>query len=428
MVGIFRLRFSGRLERDGFEAALANAVQRHPLLRATVDRKRGKRPTWIDHPDWRPEVQWQAETNECGFPSIRHIDLTQEPGTRVWVANRGDDHDVVIQAHHCCGDALGMAKMIEDLLIGYAMNQASTEGELAMPTLEPQRLIQRGVPDLTTWDSLEMERIQAMELLGARQFFIHSPVPLSGSMGSVDEASPPPTFPNPHIHSFGPSDTRRLIGAAKSLGVSVNDLLARDLFLAVGIWREKRNLGSDRDWLRFSIPVNLRTSADENMPMANSISMVFLDRQPSSFSNPSRLLKSIHKQMQKIKSLQLQYTFLLSLELSRLAPGGMSGATAANNCLSTSCLSNLGPVLTHTALPSNDGRIVSGNVVLEAVDFVIPLRPHLHAAFCVYTYAGRLCVLMHCDPRVMSDRHFRDLLDTYTHQIRRTIDAGSPLP
>ncbi len=66
-----------------------------------------------------------------------------------------------------------------------------------------------------------------------------------------------------------------------------------------------------------------------------------------------RLLKSVHKQMQKIKSLQLQYTFLLSLELSRLAPDGLSGATAADKCLSTSCLSNLGPVLKHTALPDD---------------------------------------------------------------------------
>jgi hypothetical protein len=161
--------------------------------------------------------------------------------------------------------------------------------------------------------------------------------------------------------------------------------------------------------------------------MANSVSMVFLDRQPSSFSDPGRLLISIHEQMQKIKRLQLQYTFLLSLGLSRLAPGGLSRATAADKCLSTSCLSNLGPVLNRTPLPRNEKRIVAGNVVLEAVDFVIPLRPHLNAAFCVYTYAGRLRVLMHCDPRVAGERHFRDLLDTYAQQIRRTIDDENPL-
>ena len=64
MAGIFRLRLSGRLDRGAFEAALANAVQRHPLLRATVDRKRGKRPTW--KPSWRSILifMWKATIEE----------------------------------------------------------------------------------------------------------------------------------------------------------------------------------------------------------------------------------------------------------------------------------------------------------------------------------------------------------------------------
>lgn len=428
MAGVFRLRFLGRLDRGAFEAALANAVQRHPLLRTTVDLRRGKRPAWIDHPDWRPEVCWQAETNAYGFPSVRHIDLTREPATRVWVVDRDDGQDVVAQVHHCCADALGMTRVIEDLLIGYAMNQGSMEAELSLPTLEPQRLVRRGAPGLTTWKFLKMAHKQAVGLLGAREFLMHSPVPLAGPITAVDETLPPPTFPNPHSCWFDPSDTRRIIEAAKSQAVTVNDLLARDLFLAIGIWRKKRNLGGDRDWLRFSIPMNLRTSADDPMPMANSVSMVFLDRQPSSFSDPHRLLAGIHAQMQRIKRLQLQYTFLLSLEVSRLAPGGLARATAAGKCLSSSCLSNLGPVFGRTPLPRNEGRITAGNVILETVDFIIPLRPHLDAAFCIYTYAGRLCVSMQCDPRVARDECFRDLLDTYTQQIRRTIHQGNPRP
>ena len=73
------------------------------------------------------------------------------------------------------------------------------------------------------------------------------------------------------------------------------------------------------------------------------------------------------------------------------------------------------------------GRVerVSGNVVLESVDFVIPLRPQVNASFCVYTYAGRLRVLMHHDPRVIADKDGEDLLETYIGRIRRSIDEGS---
>jgi len=424
MAGVFRLRFSGHLDRGAFEAALANAVQRHPLLRATVDRTRRRRPRWVDHPDWRPEVQWQAKTNEYGYPPVAYIDLTEEPATRAWVVDRDDGHDVVLQAHHCCADALGMSTVLEDLLIGYAINQGNSQEELSLPKLDPRRLIGRGAPGLTAWKFLKMAHKQAMGLLGAWEFAKHAPVPLAGPIGDVDQASPPPTFPNPLTCDLEPAETKGLVKAAKSRQVTVNDLLARDLFLAIGSWRDNRNIGGDQDWLRFSIPMNLRTAADERMPMANSVSMVFLDRQPGSFSDHGRLLTSVHEQMEQIKRLQLRYAFIFYLAVSRLVPGGLSQSTAADKCQSTSCLSNLGPVFAHTPLPRDDGRIVSGNVVLENVDYVIPLRPHLHAAFCVYTYAGRLRVLMHCDPRAMPDEHSGKLLETYIRQIRRTINEG----
>ena len=427
MAGVFRLRFAGHLHRGAFEAALAVAVQRHPLLRATVDRTRKRRPRWIDHPDWCPEVQWQAETNRYGFPSATYIDLTQEPATRVWVVDRQDGHDVVLQSHHCCADAIGMSKVFEDLLIGYAMHQGNAGCEVSLRELHPQRLMHRGSPGLTAWKLLKMLHKQAVGLFGAREFAMRSPVPLASPIGHVDEASPPPTFPNPQTYNFDPSETQCLINAAKSQRVTVNDLLVRDLFLAIGTWRQNRNLGGERDWLRFSIPMNLRTVEDEQMSMANCVSMVFLDRQPCSFSDPDQLLKSIQEQMRLIRRLELQYTFVLSLALLRFMPGGLSRSTAVGKCQSTSCLSNLGPVLALTPLPRRDGRIVSGNAVLESVDYVIPLRPHLNAAFCVYTYAGRLRVLMHCDPRVIADEDSAALLETYTRQIRRTIDGGSRL-
>jgi hypothetical protein len=149
--------------------------------------------------------------------------------------------------------------------------------------------------------------------------------------------------------------------------------------------------------------------------------MVFFDRQPCSFSDPDGLLKGIHRQMGIIKRLQLQYTFILSLAVSRLLPGGLSRKARSEKCQSTSCLSNLGPVLDRTPLPRREGRIVSGDVVLEAVDYAIPLRPHLNAVFGVYTYAGRLRVLMHFDPRAMPKEQSEDLLETYIQRIRQTI-------
>ncbi len=90
MSGVFRLRFDGLLDREALEAAVNVVIGRHALLRAAVRRVRWERPTWIDHPDWRPAVEWRAETNSYGFPNTGYIDLTEAPGTQVWVTERPD--------------------------------------------------------------------------------------------------------------------------------------------------------------------------------------------------------------------------------------------------------------------------------------------------------------------------------------------------
>ena len=427
MTGVFRLRFSGFLDRAAFEAAVAEAVRRHPLLRATVQRTSRNRPTWVEHPDWHPAVQWRSETNPYSFPPAGYIDLTQEPGTRFWVVHRDDGDDVIAQVHHACADALGMTQVLEDLLIGYA-GEWEPEKQVPLPELDVRRLRERGAPGLTTWRFLRTAHQQAVGLLGAREFLLRRPTPLVPPMGAIDEALPPPLFPTPLVGQFDSAETGRILAAAKSRKVTVNDLLVRDLFLAVGTWRKKWHLGSDRDWLRFSIPINLRTAADAQMPMANSVSSVFLDRQGSDFSDADRLLDGIHEQMELIKRLRLQYTFILSLGVSRWLPGGIARGTQADRCPLTSWMSNLGNVFSQTPLPRRGDRVVAGNVVLESVDYVIPLRPHVHAAFCVYTYAGRLRILMHFDPRVIEQDKAQELLDTYLRQIRRTVEDGDQLP
>jgi len=414
---VFRARFSGFLDRGAFEATLADAVRRHPLLRATVDRTR-RRPAWIDHPDWQPEVCWQAKVHEHGFPQAGYIDLAQEPGTRIWVVDRDAGHDLIVQAHHCATDALGMSSVFDDLLIGYALKQGAPADVAALPELDERRLLDRGTPGVTTETFLKMVHKQAVGLLGVREFLLRRPVPLTGKMCRLDDPSAPPPFPAPRTHEFTPDETRQIVARAKSLSVTLNDLLVRDLFLVLGAWREENGYGAERDWLRMSIPVGLRTAAETQMPMANSVSMVFLDRRQTDLCDGQHLLDGIRRQMQRIKRNRLQYTFILSLALSRLTPGGLSNRAPDVRCRSTSCFSNLGIALGRTPLPREDGRIRSGNVVLDSVDYVIPLRPHLHAAFCVYTYAGRLRLLMHFDPRAIPAPQAENLLHRFVEQIR----------
>ena len=73
---------------------------------------------------------------------------------------------------------------------------------------------------------------------------------------------------------------------------SINDLLARDLFLAIDRWRRNANVSAGDDWLRMMIPMNMRRPSDALMPAADVVSTVFLDRRPRDFANPGSLLRA----------------------------------------------------------------------------------------------------------------------------------------
>jgi hypothetical protein len=267
-----------------------------------------------------------------------------------------------------------MSQVIEDLLVGYASNMGGGPAGASLRELDPTRLKRRGAPTLSLWKLLCIAHRQVMRLLGARQFLMRSPTPLMPIPPELRATSLPEDFPAPRTHEFAKEETANILAAARRLDVTVNDLLARDLFLAVAQWRQQNSFAHDNDWLRFSVPVNLRTQADERLSMANCMGMVFLDRRPRDLADPRQLLASIHEEMQLNKRWQLGLTFVLSADLLRRFPGALSWVARADKYAATCVFSNLGVVLGKTPLPRRDGRIVAGNVVLEGVDFVMPLR------------------------------------------------------
>ena len=84
-------------------------------------------------------------------------------------------------------------------------------------------------------------------------------------------------------------------------------------------------------------------------------------------------------------------------------------------------LSYLGRVLARTPLPRQDGRLVAGNVVLERVGGVPPVRPLTRAAIVVLEYAGEISISLRCDPHLFTPGDTRALLEIYVSQIRATI-------
>jgi hypothetical protein len=215
------------------------------------------------------------------------------------------------------------------------------------------------------------------------------------------------------------TQTAGLLSTARTLGVTLNDLLARELFLCLARWRQRYGRDGQRGWLRLCVPVSLRTAAQNGLPAANSVSMLFLDRRPRDMEAPERLLTSIHKEMQLLKRMHLGWTFVLSLGLCQWLPGGLPRRCRNPRCMSTAVFTNLGVLFARGPLVDAQGRVRLGDITLEHMDLLPPWRPLTCAAFTVWSYAGRLSFTLHYDPRVLAAREAGELLDQFVELNRK---------
>jgi NRPS condensation-like uncharacterized protein len=440
-----RLRFAGRFDRRALDAAMSAALARHPLLTAIARRSRRG---WIwEAADRLPAVQWLTCAPGESLPALEPLDVRVEPGFRVTACEGQGRTDLVMQVHHACCDGLATFAFAEDLLANYAAACGTAPGMTPRP-LERQLLRRRGRFGLTTGQFLSVLPKQLVGLLGARQFLMRRPEPLvpteaqrtgenlKSQIGNsnMPQGQPPSGYPASWTRQLDESQTAGLLTAARTLGVTLNDLLLHGLFLCLAKWRQRHALDRPGAWLRVCVPVSLRTAALDRLPAANAASMVFLDRRPHDTSDPDRLLASIHKEMQLIKRMQLGLTFVLCLGLRRWLPGfapaeggdalaksgGVSCKPRADRCFSTAILTNLGTLLGRCPLADERGRVRAGGAILEDMDLLPPLRPLTSAAFTAWSYAHRLNFTLHYDPRVLEAGHAAELLDDMIGSVQRS--------
>ncbi|MBP86288.1 MAG: chromosome condensation protein [Planctomycetaceae bacterium] len=415
-----RLRFAGCLRRDEFEDAAAQAAERHPMLLASIEPK-SRRPRWRMHSRRSPSIEWRTEPVTEAFPAATYLELEQG-GLRLIVVVGKATSELIVQFHHACCDGLGIFQFIHDLLVLYALAQ-DVAVRRAFPSYEPDRLPQRGTFGLTWRKFFAMAGKQSVGLRGVRQFLARSPAPLIPHEREASKAPTPDVYPAACAEHFVADVSAGLREQAASLGVTTNDLLARDLFVAMTKFRRRRNLSEDA-WLRLMVPMNLRNTADRRLPAANVVSSVFLDRRGTDVDDRAQLLASIHDEMQLIKDNELGFTFVFSLHFNRLVPGGLRRAAVGNRCNASAIFTNLGKLLSRTGLPKDGESLVCGNVRLDGIEILAPLTPYTCAAFAAGWLGNRLSLTLHHDPRVLSAEHARELLDLFAAQVHSTAGVS----
>ncbi len=418
--GFLRLTFRGPLCREMFEGAIEAALARHPLMQAWVDQDARGCPIWIEAGDKRPFITWDPNVRPANCRRGHGIDLRHEIGARFFLTEADDRTELLIQMHHACCDGLALVQITEDLLVEY--QRRVNEPSEAPPSrlLDRTRLLRRGRFGLGRWGYLKRLPLDLAAGLAAFEYFGHRPAHLGPFQSPPHDAAVADDYPALISHTLTLKETERLRTAAKQQGVTMNDLMLRDLFVALHgrlVADDPRNL---QRIVRIMVPMNLRILGDEATPAANLVSMTYLDRRPVKFSDSAKLLRSIHREMRLLKWFRAGITLARAIRIAEFLPGGLRGMLPYDRCLATAVLSNLGVAERVIEFPQTNGLYRTGGVVLEGIGAAPPLRPMTRASFVTITYAGRLEIMLHFDSHVLNDCEGRDLLNRFVDRLRQS--------
>ena len=420
--------FSGRFDEQAFVGALQQALLRHPLLHARIGGDSERAPTWVPSPDLLPYVDCAEEPTPMHFPGSYRIDLREENGLRVWVRKSADRGVIRFQFHHSCCDGIAVNQFIEDVLCLYEHVAGGRGGEpTGLRPLEFADLPRRNRFGHGWWDWLGRRVIDLWGvIIGPPIFFLGRPTPLQAPGASDHQEQNGRAIPDLLTWRFTELQLANLLAQARAHRVTVNDLLLRDFFVAVHAWNLRHDKKLRRESLRIMVPFNLRGPEHRTLPAVNVVGMANLDRRLSWpwFRNPKLLLRSIQLETAFLKTFRIVTCFPCVMAAVDCLPGGLPKILRRERCLATTVVSNLGKIFGDTPLRRRDGKLLAGELTIEAVDTAPPVRGGSGAASTFYTYAGQLSMSMNYDPhrfrRDTAEQLFRHIIT----QIEQTADAA----
>jgi len=411
-----RLGLEGQFDRQAFGRAVETALARHPLLAAVV-RSKGRRTWWVAAESQRPQINWGEDLERDVARAGAPIDLRTGIGLRLWVCEADGRTRLWLELHHACCDGLGAVRFAEDVLAAYAALWEG--GEPKFRPLRAERLRDRGIYAGSRFTQLLRWPFELLSIVASAEYFLHRPVPLSVPGEDVGGSEPSPQLAA-FRHRFPADESEALRSAARKQGVTLNDLLLRDMFLAAQDWIDRHRSAERDGHVRIMVPINLRTRLHADMPAADCVCMINIDRRVHRWNDLRRMLNSVSREMGLVKRWRLGVIMLRIIQLVQLITGSLNLLVPVDRSLASCVLSNLGRPLRDSPLADADGRIKAGNVELAEIELLPPVRPLTSASFGAASLAGRLTLSLLADERALGAEGGRGLLSLYVRRLRQT--------
>jgi NRPS condensation-like uncharacterized protein len=409
-----RMQLHGKLDREAFISSLREMFNRHPLLRSRVQQSwRGLH--WVHEDCERVPIEWLTDAPDEDWVPDSRLDLFSEVGMKVFVHDLPEACTIIFQGHHACVDGLGMQSAIDDLWLLYDSHTVGVPRTL--PPYEPALLPERNRFGMNVLKSIAAIPKQAVGLLGVRQYLMRQPVPLLPH-AAISDTTHIPLPASCHIARFDRASAKKLRRSASDRKATLNELIACAVFESIARFRKDRGFQDSQEWIRMMVPVNMRTTPQDQLQTAcNIVSSVFLDRTPTQIEDRQGLLCGIHREMELIKRNRLGLIFIASLWLKKHLPKRPSSNSLPSRCQTTVVVTNLGRSFASSPLRSPDGYFRAGNLKLESITMLAPLTPFLSAAITINEYAGELYLALRYDGRILSRDASRELLDLVVEKL-----------
>lgn len=424
MTSVIHVDFTGSMQRVAFEGALSEALERHPLLAAVIRPAKRGELCWVFDPDVHPPVDWAPPGVLLDLPQGERIDLTNACGLRIWVRAGEQATRLTLQVHHASTDGTGVYRFLGDLLALYGRQTCQNGRPPVLENLDPgllrdrrRRMAKRAVQQaMWPW-------IRAGLLEGGKVFLrgvqdVAPPSPTWGTARYPEEMLTP--FPGIETQELNKDEHLALRDVATAHGAMLNDLLMAEMFRAIASWNDARAHTSHKPWLRIMMPFDLREQSDYTMPAANMTSYTFVDRRTDACSDRIQLLKGVRDETLRLKQDRGGTRFIDALMLAEKWPGILPRMLQLGRCISSVTLSNIGdPTKRFVAsFPREGGKLVCGDLVLENISGVPPMRDKMRATCAVFSYQRKLAFCLRCDPYSFRAADTTEFLKSFIDGLR----------
>ncbi len=412
------IEVSGAVDIELANAALQQVLGRHPLVYA---RQQGKH--WVLDPKLKEQCQFEVlnelDTDQNGVCRKRVAQPNGALFRPVMVCGQ-QTTQLCFRVHHSICDGLGGLQFVIDWLSTYHRLHDGSKKPRSRKT-NAAMLAQRNHLRLLTRQFIGKLWLQPIAIFGASKFMFRSVVPVGQSSPLPQGDSTEQTGGDFQVLQADLDEAEFAVLKQRSsqANVNTNELILRAVFLAIHQVRKQMGLHRKNEWLRLIVPINIRDFADRRLPAANRATLVQIDRNDRDFADPEKLIAGLNRELGVIKRCNLEKTFLLILRIFSAFPGAIARSAKRDICRATSVVTNLGAPFERVKLARVDGKLQAGNLILEGVRLIVPLRPKTAVGFAVLRYAGRQVLCLHFDPRQIDQEMAQKIMDLVLQDLRR---------